>query len=467
MVIIKNLLKVVFSNLIVMGSSVAMGLILPMFLSVMEYGNFRLFYFYLPYIGFLHLGFIDAIFLKYGGDNPNMVDLRVFKSEHRSFLFFQIIFSAILSVLLYFSDHSIYELLFLSIVPLNMVAFHRHFYQATGQFNKYAKSNILQSVLNLIFIGLLLLIGDKNSYHYIWMTIGSYIILFILLEIDFYRYTKKVKVDFSRGVRLSKYFRIGIFILAGNLSMIIINNIGLWIVDLFFKVKEFAYYSFSISMMSIILVVVSAVGITFYHYFAEHDNTEIMCILKSLLLIFGTMSAGMYFFFDFIVHHFLPTYTISLQFILISFISLPFLMVINIIIINLYKARKLEKKYFKMLISMLIFSFIIHLTFFVLFNSLQAIMYGSSITYIVWFLYTTTIEFPFLRITLNETFLLSSFICLYLITTTYFHPLFGGIIYYSILILLISLRFKETIKYLIDKIDLRKFTKKKLMKISS
>ena len=181
----------------------------------------------------------------------------------------------------------------------------------------------------------------------------------------------------------------------------------------------------------------------------------------------GTISAGVYFVFDLIVQHFLPHYTISLQFILISLISLPFLMVINIIIINLYKAKKLEKRYFKMLVYVLGFSLIIHFSLFMLFHSLHAIMYGTLITYITWYLYTTMIEFPFLKMTWNELVLLSSFIGVYFLTTTYFSPILGAVIYFIVLIGLVLILFKQTIRYAVDKLELQRFSKKKLIKMSS
>lgn len=58
---------VLCSNMINMLVSVAIGFILPKYLTLESYGYYKLFQFYINYAGLLHLGYADGIFLRYGG----------------------------------------------------------------------------------------------------------------------------------------------------------------------------------------------------------------------------------------------------------------------------------------------------------------------------------------------------------------------------------------------------------------
>lgn len=59
---IKNITMVLCSNMINMLVSVAIGFILPKYLTLESYGYYKLFQFYINYAGLLHLGYADGIF---------------------------------------------------------------------------------------------------------------------------------------------------------------------------------------------------------------------------------------------------------------------------------------------------------------------------------------------------------------------------------------------------------------------
>ena len=59
----------IFSNLLSMLISALVVLVLPKVVGVASYGYWQLYLFYVSYVGFFHLGWIDGIYLKYGGQH--------------------------------------------------------------------------------------------------------------------------------------------------------------------------------------------------------------------------------------------------------------------------------------------------------------------------------------------------------------------------------------------------------------
>lgn len=76
---LKNIFYAFSANGISMIISVVMTLVVPKLLGVKEYSYWQLYIFYTSYVGFLALGWVDGIYLKYGGKDydkleyPNLI----------------------------------------------------------------------------------------------------------------------------------------------------------------------------------------------------------------------------------------------------------------------------------------------------------------------------------------------------------------------------------------------------------
>ena len=62
----KGFFYVFISNLIGVFISIVTGFVLPKFLSIESYSDIKLFQLYVTYLGILHLGYSDGMYLKYG-----------------------------------------------------------------------------------------------------------------------------------------------------------------------------------------------------------------------------------------------------------------------------------------------------------------------------------------------------------------------------------------------------------------
>ncbi len=66
------------SNLISLAVSTLVVLIVPKFIGVTEYGYWQLYIFYTNYVGVLHFGWLDGIYLRYGGYHYRDLDRPTF-----------------------------------------------------------------------------------------------------------------------------------------------------------------------------------------------------------------------------------------------------------------------------------------------------------------------------------------------------------------------------------------------------
>lgn len=444
----KSILRIFSANFLTMLSGIIIGFIVPAILSIESYSYVKTYTFYLSYIGFLHFGFIDGMYIKYGGKEPKDIDRQEVKGEHKIFIFMQLIVTLIFLILGIIERDIIIILMALSIIPMNTLSFHKLFYQATGQFKKYAVVSYLYTTIYLgLNIILAIIFRSKNYIYYCLASLLSNIIVYIALEIKFYRDTKGIISKYNKKVWNN--IKIGFFVLLGNLSVLLFYAIDRWFIKIFLGMKDFAYYSFAVSMLNIINVLVNAIAITFYNYLSKEENQEKVKIMKGYFLILGGFASLGYFALAGIISVFLNKYIPSLNIIAISFAAYPYMIVINALYVNLYKARKNEKKYLKVVIFMVIISAVYNTIAIIVWKTSEAIAIATTLSFITWYIYSMR-DFKYLKSSLKEIIYLSIILVSFLILSNYFNWLIGGICYLIVMIVMITAFYRNEIKGIIN-----------------
>ncbi len=116
-----NMYYVISSNLLTLIVSIVSTFFLPRILGIEGYGYYQLYLFYIPYVSFLHFGWPDGVYLKFGGEDYNKLDKKYFKEQSYSMFIFQIILSSVFFLILYFNHNNILSenLVFISVIFLN------------------------------------------------------------------------------------------------------------------------------------------------------------------------------------------------------------------------------------------------------------------------------------------------------------------------------------------------------------
>lgn len=433
----KDLFKVFGSNVITLAVGIVSGLVIPSFLSLDQYAYFKTFTLYLSYVGILHFGLADGLFIKYGGSYEDEVDKSLLKGEHHFFLIFQFILTIVIVLISLFIDNKILLAFSLSIIPFNLLTFYKFFYQAIGKFDIYSKILIFPPIVMLIAnLAVIFIFEIENYWLFIIIRLFAYTSIFLILEYNFYKLTKSVDtiLDFEE---IKSIFNIGFFIMLGNLSSILFYSIDRWFVKFSFTSSDFAFYSFAISMMAMINIFINSITTVFYPYLSRNSD-NILQKLKSYFIIIASFASGSYFLFAFIVSNFIPKHLPALNIIAIIFAGFPALIVIKALYVNLYKVRKSDKLYVKTVLIMLTVSIVLNFIALITFGNNIAIAGATTISFYIWF-YFSSRHFETLFVSLKEVLYLGVFIVLFTYTSNFISLLAGTIIFsIGILILIFS-----------------------------
>ncbi|MDB8559586.1 lipopolysaccharide biosynthesis protein [Turicibacter sanguinis] len=437
-----NIVRIFSANFLTMISSIIIGFLIPAILSVENYSLVKTYTFYISYIGFFHLGYIDGMYIKYGGKDIEEINKINYKKEHHIFLIFQCLITLIFIIISFFIKDIIVFLMALSILPINIFSFYKLFYQATGQFKIYANYSYIYTVVYLISnLILALFFRSQNYILYCLTNLFSNLFVFLLLEYMFFKqmHNVKVKLDLKPLVNI----KIGIFILIGNLSVVLFYALDRWFIKLFFEINQFGYYSFAISMLNIVNVLVSAISITFYNYLSRDEDEEKIKEIKKYFIILGGFASCGYFLLAGIVNLFLEKYIPALSIISISFAAYPYMIVINALYVNLYKTRKCEKRYVGVVFFMVLISLIYNVIALLLFKTTVAIAMATTLSFVTWYIYSMK-DFKYTKINIKEFIYLGSIFILFLYCAHNLHWIIGGIVYIlGNLILLNTVYIKE------------------------
>jgi O-antigen/teichoic acid export membrane protein len=445
--ILKNIFGVAMTNIVNFGTSFLINFMLPLILSVVDYGNYRQYILYMSFTYIFNAGFNDGIYIKYGGKEDHELDRETVHEEH-SFLF---IFQSIIFILML--AYSIWQRniifgLFSTATFFNAInVYHQNFLQATGKFGVFTRGNILKSIFNIIILLIAIFIFQFDNYVvYIIIHVLAFIFLFIFYE---YYYIKDhgLKMTFNPSGKFD-IFRVGVFILIANMSLTFVGNVGSWIVNWRYSIENFAQYSFQNSVLNVILLIVNAVGMVFYNVISRRRDERLLGVIKNASIYLGIGAGLAFFLFKVIIQIFFPQYTSAISLLSITFIAIPYIMTSKILMANLYKATVPEKKYFRDSVLYAGGAFVLVFVADLIFGNMQAIAFATTAAYILWFLYTTRSKFYYLKSSGKELFLLASHFVIFFIAANYFTTGVGFLIYLVYIALAILFN-REEIKHMV------------------
>lgn len=450
---IKNaILKVFSANFLQLIVGIIVGFVTPIVMTIEGYADYKTYMLYISYIGFFHFGFIDGLYIKYGGKLESNINYQILKGEHNFLCILELVITCIMLILAIILKNTIILLFAISIIPYMIAAFHKYFNQAVGNFKKY--SNIMYIYTIVYMICNLILVFLFKCKNYIWYCLAliiSNLLSVAIIEINFLKKNKNTKAIFEKE-NILLTIKTGFLILLGNLAVIGLFGIDKWFVKLFLTTEDFAYYSFAVSMLNIINTLVNAISVTFYNYLFTNNSNESIEKLKNYLITLGGFASLGYFALDFIVNYFIKKYIPSLNIIAITFAVFPYMILINALYVNLYKVNKNEKKYFKVVISMLAISIMYNIIAIILFKNTTSIAFATILTLITWVIYSTY-DLKNVKTTKKMYIYMFSLTTFFLICTQCFNWLVGGMIYFVIFIALTWLLNKNVIKECYEKLS--------------
>lgn len=436
----KGLIIVFIANLISLAINILNSFLLPKFLSIDTYAMLKTYTFYVGYAGFLSLGFADGMYLKYGGEDFQLVSNDELSKSVRSYFVLELIASLILIIIAIFSKYYILVYCALGAFFINIIGYYKNFYQAVGEFKLYGKSlNYQTALLFIVNLFLIFLIKTDNSYIYISVQVITACIVAIYLTI----FLNKRKPIFHKGsLEIKDIKRIivenvgsGFSLMLGNFSSSIFTGLDRWFVKILLDNVSFAFYSFAVSLENILNVFITPITVSLYNVFCKNREREYVIEIKKMTLAWGFIILSLAFPVKFIIQNYLTNYTHSLSIIFPLFGAQAFYVVIKGIHVNLYKAEQKQKRYFAIMLAMIVIATILNGIFYCFNKNAETFAYATFLTAGCWFVYCE-IESSSLRLSLKE------YLAILVVMFSYFgfgqlDNCFIGIALYAVVVLMV------------------------------
>lgn len=407
---IKDLLKVIISNLISLASGILVGFVIPKIMGFEDYGYYKTYALYAGYTGLLHFGLSDGIYFYFSGKNLDELDQ---KKVHSSVLFVIILEAAIsiigIIVSLFFTRGNPYGLIFIFVF---LSSFFSHVQtilsyicQATKQFSFPSLMNSMKSILDILEVAILYgLYKLKDSFQISYWLYCTIVVATMAIQ-AFCFVIKLWKFIFCKGQSarqteedLQMFLKLGLPIMIANLTSALIMNIDKQFVSIFYPVETsniFAIFSFAYSVLNLIAVITSAISTVLFPYMKGKDEERLCQIfpdLDAFLLLFVTAACTSYFVIQWIVQRFVSKYNDSMPLIRIIIPGLIINTSVTVLMHNYYKALNKERVYFWQNILILLIAIVTDLIayYFIIlpFDSMNPIWLtiASDITLLIWYI---------------------------------------------------------------------------------
>ena len=326
--VLKNINYTISANFIVMGISILLNLFVPRYLGVNEYSYWQLYVFYSGYVGFFHLGWLDGIYLKIGGEKYSDLDKRDLGTQFWYLLISQSLIAAVLLLFLSLNDLSgnrFFILLFTSIILVitNCRTFLLFILQSTNRIKEYAQLSRNDRFIYLIIVFSYLIFGGKSFLFIIVLDILSKLIVLLwgiyrIKDLIFVRW-----LPFREAVKnIFNNIKIGINLMVGNIASMLVMGITRLFVERQWSIEVFGRLSLTISISNMFMTFINAVGVVMFPLLRRTDSKNLKTLYLVLRGLFVPTTYGLLLSFiplKIILGIWLPQYTQSLIFMGILF----------------------------------------------------------------------------------------------------------------------------------------------------
>lgn len=393
----KNVSIVFVNNVITLLKGLLVSFMLPKILSMPEYSEYKIFALYISYVGLFHFGLVDGICVRLAGKTVEEIGESRIRMYTRLLLILEVIISAALVVIAGFLvSSSYYWIVFF--VALYTVIHNMHMYilsvmQITMQFKKYTYVGVMNNVVQL-FVVLILWMFSKfematgNSYIALFIFGEAVTLAYSMIQIPnlFFGGTEKIRENY-REIR--DMLAAGIPLLAAGIVATLILNIGRQFVSALYSKEDYAIYAFTYSITQLITTLISALSIVLYPSLKKSDEDTMRDSYGVLTMGIAVMVFGVFVFspvLDVFIKWFLPQYEHSLVILDCIFPSMVTISILQIVIVNYYKALEKTTWYLCVSIGALLVSFLLNVLGHRMWGQMEAIALVSVVTCFLWYI---------------------------------------------------------------------------------
>lgn len=355
---IKKILRdfgfVISSNLITLGISTIVILIVPKLIGVTEYGYWQLFLFYTNYTGLLSLGWLDGIYLRYGGKNYNELDKNLFHSQFWMLIFLHLIFVMCIAFwgnAFINNANNLFLLNALSLYLLISIAqsFFKFILQMTNRISEYSILTILSNATYFISVVLLLIFNFRDFQVLIAAFIFGNLVamiygLFVLRDL----FIKNNKIKFFWSWKESwDNISVGSQLLIANAAAMLIIGIVRIGIQRGWGVSTFGKVSLTLSISNLLMIFINAISLVIFPKLKRINSAEIndlYSMIRDLLMPVVLIGMLTYFPISYFIPMWLPKYDSALIYMSVLFPMIAYQSKFEILSNTFMKVLRMERQ---------------------------------------------------------------------------------------------------------------------------
>ena len=350
---IKNFSYTLTSNIVSFLISAFITFIIPKKLGVQDYGYFQLYLFYANYTGFLHLGWADGIYLRYGGGYYEKLDKAVFSGQFRLYCTIETVLSIVIAGLgfTFAPDHEMSLVLLMVgisvIVSLSRTLW-QYILQGTNRIKEYAIMTVTEKIAYVFIIVVSLVAGLKN---FIPIIAADLIGKFCAFLYGSYQCRDTV---FCRPVKLDeqineafKNISVGIKIMFANVASMLILGIVRQAIEWHWDVEVFGKISLTMSISNMLMILIRAVSMLMFPMLRRIHMEKLPELYQKLRVCLMVPLLGMlifYYPFKVIISAWLPQYVDGLIYMAMLFPVCIYESKTSMLIETYMKALRMEQQ---------------------------------------------------------------------------------------------------------------------------
>lgn len=362
---IKNFSLALTSNLVSLLVSTLVVLVVPKLIGVEEYGYWQLYLFYSSYVGFLHFGWNDGIYLRYGGKEYNELDKGLFFTQFYMLVILQIVITTIIFVIseIFVIDTNkifVIQMTAICLFNVNVGSILLFILLGTNRIKEYAKITMMGKVLYCCMIIAFLVVGIREFKLLIVADlIGKFISLLYSMYYCRDIVFRRVSTFYFSFRETIENISVGIKLMFANIASMLIIGVVRFGIERSWDVTTFGKFSLTLSVSNLMMLFINTVGMIMFPILRRTDEKKLPSIYETMRTFLMVLLLGMLIVFyplKVVLSAWLPQYSDSLMYMALVFPMSVFEGKMALLISTYLKTLRKEKLLLKINLVSLVLS---------------------------------------------------------------------------------------------------------------
>lgn len=388
---LKNIAYSFGANLTSLCISIFMVMFVPKFLSIDDYGLWQLFLFYFSYLGFLHFGWEDGIYLRYAGKNYDELNRKTFAGQFYGIIALQIVLAVLVSSIgqIFMTDPVKRTALIGAVWLAPFVNFNNlcnFIMQITNRIRDYAKLLLSEQVVFFLGVVLFLLVLQCNEFRYMYyaklfsvagITVAGFYLCRSLLRPRFYP-LRQVLAEAGENLL------VGSKLMLANIAGMLIIGIVRYGISVGWDVATFGKVSLTLGVSNFLMVFINSVSVVFFPIVKRMDEgrrASAYAVIRNMLdfILFAALIG--YYPLKCILAWWLPKYADSLIYMSVLFPVCVFESKVTLLINTYLKSMRREFLMLEINTVSVVFSLIVTIVTVGIWHNLDAAVFSIVLAY--------------------------------------------------------------------------------------